>query len=284
MPQLPLTVLITCKNEQQDIWGCLQSAEQVAGEILVADSGSTDNTLGLIHEFRHQVPYCRLIEREYVNSGNFKNWAIPQASHPWIFVLDADERINRQLADFIIRQVQQDSPQHDGYWIRRENYFLGKRIRYGDWGTNWLIRLFRRDLGRYLEYTDHAEIDLPADRLGQAQGALLHHSFTDYQRYLFKMERYANQQAKLWYDSGRRPSRWRLVANGLGRFLRSYMMRGGFLDGAIGFQLAAHTAYYSFLKQAELWAVHYRACQASSAPKLPGPLGVAPEESGSRAA
>ena len=82
-----LTVIIPCKDEETNIRGCIHSARKVADEIIIADSGSTDRTLEIVQG-------VRVIEREYVNSGDFKNWAIPQATHPWVFILDADERIS----------------------------------------------------------------------------------------------------------------------------------------------------------------------------------------------
>ena len=89
-----LTVIIPCKNERLNIRPCVESAKRVADEVLVADSGSTDGTLAIVHA----LGGCRIIEREYINSGNFKNWAIPQASHRWVLILDADERITEPLA------------------------------------------------------------------------------------------------------------------------------------------------------------------------------------------
>ena len=89
-----LTVLIPCKDERMNIRPAVASARRVADEVLVADSGSTDGTLQIVSE----LGGCRVIERAYVNSGNFKNWAIPQAAHAWVLVLDADERVTEQLA------------------------------------------------------------------------------------------------------------------------------------------------------------------------------------------
>src|ERR1700704_131764 len=88
-----VSVIIPCKNERENIRACIISARQVADEVLVADSGSTDGTLEIARELG-----CRIIEREYGTSGNFKNWAIPQATHEWVFILDADERITAEMA------------------------------------------------------------------------------------------------------------------------------------------------------------------------------------------
>lgn len=244
-----ISVLITCKDEIENIAPCLASVRSIADEILVADSGSTDGTW----EFLRSQPDCRVIRREYVNAGNFKNWAIPQAQHEWILIVDADERVTPQLAREI-KEALADSPYH-GFVLQRLNYFLGHPIHYGGWGRDRVIRLFRRDMGRYIEHTDHSEVDLPAEKLGRIRERLLHHTCTSYDRYLDKLHRYARQQANLWHRQGRRPSLTHLLGNGPMRFLRSYVAERGFLDGLPGLQIAILTAYYSFLKQSWLWAL-----------------------------
>src|SRR6476660_7931302 len=89
-----LTVIIPCKDERRNIRPCIESIREVADEILIADSGSTDGTLDIVRE----MGGCRIIERDYINSANFKNWAIPQCQHEWVLVLDADERITAELS------------------------------------------------------------------------------------------------------------------------------------------------------------------------------------------
>ena len=118
---------------------------RLADEILVADSLSTDNTLELVR----QLGGCRIIQREFVDYANFKNWAIPQASHPWVLVLDADERVTEPLAAEIRQILARDEPSLDAYRMRRDNFFLGRRIRHCGWNRSQIVRLFRRDVCRY---------------------------------------------------------------------------------------------------------------------------------------
>src|SRR6188508_340946 len=143
-----LSVIIPCKNEREHIRACIVSAQQVADEVLIADSGSTDGTLEVARELG-----CRVVEREYRTSGDFKNWAIPQAAHEWVFILDADERITAGLATEI--RATMGEPKHDGYWVYRLNHFIGHPILHGPWRNDSCLRLFRRDLGRYFGPTDH---------------------------------------------------------------------------------------------------------------------------------
>ena len=243
-----LTVLIPCKNEANNILGCIRSAMAIADEILVADSGSTDGTLELVQA----SGVCRLIQREYIHSGNFKNWAIPQASHQWVLILDADERVTDELADEI-RALLERGPEKDGYWVYRLNHFMGYPVRHGDWGADCVLRMFRKDVSRYVGDTDHAEVVVSTGRVGGLKNRLMHYTTWSYDQTFTKMTRYSTWQAKQWNDSGKQFGIWRMLCGPPLRFLRSYILRLGFLDGLVGFQVCFLTAMYVFLKQARLW-------------------------------
>ena len=163
---LDLTVLIPCKNEAQNIAACIASARLIADEVLVADSGSSDGTLELAKRDADRV-----IERDYVDSGDFKNWAIPQAACSWIFVLDADERVTPELATEIRQTLRSNdsvsSTNALAYSVPRRNFFLGHPIDHGDWASDRVTRLFTRDDCRYKLHTDRSEIGVPASRLGK---------------------------------------------------------------------------------------------------------------------
>jgi FkbM family methyltransferase len=241
-----LTVIIPCKNERENIGACVMSARQVADEVLVADSGSTDGTLEIARELG-----CRIIEREYGTSGDFKNWANPQAAHEWVFVLDADERITPALAAETHRELVE--PRHDGYWVYRRNHFMGHPIRFGPWKNDRCLRLFRRDLGRYIGPTDHAEVELSSGTIGSLRERLTHYTCDSYVQYLPKLSRYADVQARLWQSAGRRATLRHLLLRFPLRFLQGYVWRLGFLDGLAGLQVCVLVAYLSWLKQAYLW-------------------------------
>jgi glycosyltransferase involved in cell wall biosynthesis len=248
-----LTALIPCKDERKNIRPCIESVRSIADEILIADSGSTDGTLDIVRS----IGGCRIVEREYVNSANFKNWAIPQAEHEWILLVDADERVTPELAQEV-RQLL-DSPPADkhGFWIDRVGHFLGYRINRCGWNADAVIRLFRRDTSRYKDRWVHSEIDLPAARVGKLKHSLLHYTMWDSDKYVYKLNRYASWGALHLRDAGRRPSFFAMLTRAPLRFLQLYFLRLGFLDGIPGFQICVHTAYYAFLKQAKLWELHH---------------------------
>ena len=265
----PLTVLIPCKDELQNIEECLASVRPLADEILIADSGSEDGTLDAIH----RQSDCRLIQRQYVHSGDFKNWAIPQATHEWVLLVDADERITPALTAEI-RQRLSATEGTDGYWLPRENYFLGKRIRYSGWQSDCCLRLFRRDQARYVGDTDHAEVRIASGRVGRLKSPLRHDTYADYDSFFRKLNRYTTHQAQIWYAAGRRPTFAELLFSGPLRFLHAYLLRGGFLDGKAGLQVCALTGFYSFMKRARLWE-QYRAAHAPRPQKAPHPVRAA---------
>jgi FkbM family methyltransferase len=241
-----LTVVIPCKNEREHIRDCIVSAQQVADEVLVADSGSTDGTLAISQELG-----CRIIEREYRTSGDFKNWAIPQASHEWVLILDADERVTPELADEIRKTLA--CPRHDGYWIHRRNHFLGHPIRYGFWKNDACLRLFRRDLGRYVGPTDHAEVELSSGTVSHLRERMTHYTCVSYDQYFQKLARYADVQSRVWHAQGRRTSWTQLMLRFPLRFIQGYVLRLGLLDGIAGLHVCALVAYLSYLKHAYLW-------------------------------
>jgi FkbM family methyltransferase len=241
-----LTVVITCKNEAKNIGGCIVSARQIADEVLVADSGSTDGTLDIIRELG-----CRLVEREYITCGDFRNWAIPQAQHEWVFILDADERITPKLAAEIRAVLL--APKHDGYWIKRRNFFLGHPLRFGPWKNDRCLRLFRRDLGRYNGVTDHVHAEIASGNVGRLREIFLHYTSDSYSQFLPKLSRYAMLQARAWEARGKRVRTAQLLVRFPLRFLQCYIWRLGILDGLAGLQVAVLVAYQSWLKQAYLF-------------------------------
>lgn len=252
-----LTALIPCKDERRNIRPCIEAVKPIANEILVADSGSTDGTLDIVR----QIGGCRIIERDYINSANFKNWAIPQARHEWVLLVDADERVTPTLAGEVRRVLESPPADKDGYWIGRINHYLGYRIDHCGWDRDDVIRLFRRDESRYQTRWVHAEVELPPGRVGKLKHSLLHYTTWDSDQYLYKLNRYAGWGALNMRDQSRRPSWLAMVTRAPLRFLQLYFLRLGFLDGAPGFQICMHTAYYAFLKQAKLWELHHALSQ-----------------------
>ncbi len=249
----PLTVIIPCKNERANIAACIASTRLVADEILVADSGSDDGTQELVRAMGD----CRLVERDWIGYAAFKNWAIPQATHPWVLIVDADERVTPQLAEEI-KLALAETPDHiDGYWVPRQNHLLGHEATHGGWARDRVFRLLRRDRCRYKARLVHEEVDVPARNAGALRQPLLHYTFWTWDQWLAKIGQYAQLDAQQQFKKGRRPSWLRMLVQPPLRFLRDFVLYRGFLDGMVGLQISWSSAFYCFMKQARLWELHH---------------------------
>ncbi len=277
-----LSVIVPTFNEEETLPQCLESVA-FADEMLVVDSFSTDGTIAIA-----RARGARVVQREYGYSAQQKNWAIPQAAHEWVLLVDADERVTAGLRDEILRTLA-DGPKADGYWIRRANYFLGRRIRFCGWGTDRVIRLFRRDVSRYQDRQVHAEIDLPGP-LPVLVHPLEHHTFRSFGQYWRKLDLYSEWGARQMYLEGRRPGAVQLLFRPLGRFIRMYILRLGFLEGAHGVVLSLLGAFTVYLKYARLWEMRLldkrpgpAADAAEAGPLLREQIGRMVDEDGPRA-
>lgn len=248
----PLTVIVPCKNERLNIRPCIESFYNIADEILIADSGSSDDTLEIAREFDK----VRIISRDYRTSGDFKNWAIPQAAHEWVLIIDADERVTPALAEEIVLELGR-GPIFDGFWIARDNHFMGHPQKHGDANTDRVLRLFHRDRGRYTGPSDHGEVEISTNRVGTLKNRFLHYSVWNYDMLFQKFHRYTTLQAEQWSEKGKDTSYFKLFVRPMFRFFREYILQRGILDGKIGLQQAWIAAFYSFMKQARLWELNH---------------------------
>ena len=139
----PLSVIITTLNEEDNIEGVITSVKE-ADEILVIDSFSEDNTRALA-----EAKGATVYERKYAGPADQKNWAIPKARYEWVLILDADERVTPALWQEIQQLLSQEMIPYDGFWISRQNYFMGQKVNYSGWQGDAVIRLIRRDVCRY---------------------------------------------------------------------------------------------------------------------------------------
>ena len=247
--RVPLTAIVPTFNEEDTLDECLGSVG-FADEILVVDSFSTDRTPEIARRRG-----ARFVQHEYVNSATQKNWAIPQASHEWVLLVDADERVPPALAEEIAG-ILRDGPRARGYWMRRRNHFMGREMRHGGWETDAVIRLFPRD-ARYQDREVHAEIDLPGP-LPTLENPLLHFTFRSWKQYWPKVEKYTDWGASQAHRDGKRAGALSILLRPLLRFFRMYVLRLGFLDGAEGAQLALLGAFSVYLKYSKLWELSRR--------------------------
>ena len=241
-----LSVVIICYNEEKKIRECLESVRW-ADEVVVVDSFSQDRTMEIVSEFTKQV-----WQRKYDSEGAQRNWAIEKASHDWILMLDADERVSPELRRDIQAMLEGGPVEASAFYVGRVNDCFGKRVRYGGWGREKLIRLFRRDRCRHSDRQIHFEI-LVDGIVGRLQGCLVHDTYRDLDEYFIKFQGYTVRAVEDMARRGKKAGVLDLAFRPLWRFLRMYVLRLGFLDGRVGLILAYLAAFNVFTKYARLW-------------------------------
>jgi glycosyltransferase involved in cell wall biosynthesis len=238
-----LTVIVPCCNNAAVIEPCLQSVRW-ADELMVVDAFSSDGTLEVARRYAH-----RILQHAYLNYAAQNNWAIPQARHEWVLVLDSDERLTPPLSAEI-QSLLARGPDKSGYWIRRDNYLFGKRVRFAGWGGDKVLRLFRRDLARLRDKRVHAGLDL--ENTGALAGRIDHHSVADMRAWADKINRYSSWKAEDKFQRGARFALAQLLLRPPARLGKDLVLRLGILDGWRGFLIAAMSAYAEMIMAAKL--------------------------------
>jgi Glycosyl transferase family 2 len=238
-----LSVIVIAMNEQASIRRCLESVKW-ADEIVVLDSGSTDDTANICREFTPHVH-----QTDWPGFGPQKNRALERASGDWVLSLDADEWITPASRVEIARAV--EHPQDAAaFRLPRLSSFCGRFMRHSGWWPDHVVRLFRRGAARFSDDAVHERVIVDG-KIGTLQEPLMHETFVDLDELLAKMNNYSTLSAQAMHRDGKRSGLLKAVARAAWAFVRTYFLRGGFLDGREGFMLAVATAegtYYRHVK------------------------------------
>jgi glycosyltransferase involved in cell wall biosynthesis len=243
VPKLSVTVIT--HNEAADIGPALASA-QWADELIVVDSGSTDDTVAIARQFTERV-----IVRDWPGYGAQKNIAASLASNDWILSLDADERITPALAEEI-RALLAGNPPAAAYKVPRVTWHLGRWIRSTDWYPDHQLRLYDRTRARWSAAYVHEAVHVDGS-VGTLTHEIQHFAYRNLSDHLETIDRYTSLAARQMRESGRTAGLLQLAGHPPVAFLRNYVARGGFREGQAGFVISAMNAYYVFLKFAKLW-------------------------------
>lgn len=288
--KLPVSVLIPAKNEQANLPACLASVAR-ADEVFVVDSQSSDKSVEIAESYGANVVQF------HFNGGwpKKKNWALENLPfrNEWVLIVDCDERITPELWDEIARAI--ENPAFDGYYLNRRVFFLGKWIRHGGKYPDWNLRLFKHKLGRYenLKTEDiantgdnevHEHVIMEASRVGYLKNDMLHEDFRDLYHWLERHNRYSNWEARVYYnlltgqgDDGTIGANFfgddvkrkrflkkiwvRLPFKPFLRFVLSYIIQRGFLDGKAGYIYARLLSQYEYQIGVKLFEL--RSCGGS---------------------
>ena len=247
---LTLSIAIITNNEEANLARTLASARW-ADEIVIVDSGSTDDTAVIARECG-----AKFFVEEWKGFGAQKNSAIAKCSGDWVLALDADEEVSPALAEEI-RTLLAGQPQHDAYFLPRRNFFLGRWMRHGGYYPDPKLRLFRRGSAQFEERAVHETIR-PTGTPGRLRGDLLHHAYPTLDAYIEHMNRYSALGAAQAIARGKSSRSllaffWNVLVVPIATFKYNYFLRLGFLDGREGFlQHLYHSVYVSW-KYAKAW-------------------------------
>ena len=245
----PVTVVIAAHNESANIESCLASVSWAA-EAIVVENDSTDDTI-----VRARNVGAKVISPAFTTIGIARNFGIEIAAHPWILVVDADERCTPELAAEL-RKLVAAGPRNEAYRIPRRKYFLGREIRHGGWERDRPVRFFSRAL-RYDDKKVHEGVGVSGG-VGEMKGWLLHYTYQSLDQYFDKLNRYSRHWAEQNFAKGRRAGLWSVFLRGRLRFASMYLLRLGFLDGARGLILARLAEESVMAKYARLWEMSLR--------------------------
>jgi glycosyltransferase involved in cell wall biosynthesis len=242
-PKTDISVIFTTFNEAHNIKAAIDTVFEWADEIIVVDSYSTDETTDILKTF----PTIRLFQRKYEGPANQKNWVIPQAKHPWVLLMDADERTTPEMR-LEIDQILKNSQNKDCYWVGFTHFFMGKQVQYSGWQNDKTIRLIRRDKCQYNDNRVHEEINVKDLNVGYIKNKFQHFTFKDIQHFVAKQERYARWSAEDHDSKTGRITYFHLFLKPIFRFFKHFVLKKGFLDGKVGFIISAVAAWSVFLR------------------------------------
>ncbi|MDA9316448.1 glycosyltransferase family 2 protein [Polaribacter sp.] len=240
-----ITAIIPTLNEEIHIDEAIKSVG-FADEIIVIDSFSSDKTLELAQ--KHNV---KIIKRKFDDFSTQKNFAIDQALHDWIYILDADERVTPEVEKEVLEAVKNPG-KYVGFYVRRSFYLSGKIVKYGGFQRDKVVRLFLKEFCRYNGNHVHETI-VAKGELGFFKHKIDHYSYRNYDHYIFKLNHYGALRAKQMQAQGKTVNLYHILIKPPVRFFVHYVVRLGFLDGFSGFLIAKTHAYGVLTRYIKLW-------------------------------
>jgi glycosyltransferase involved in cell wall biosynthesis len=240
-----LSVVIITHNEEYNIPRCIASIRDLADEILVVDSFSSDRTAEICTSSG-----CRVISHAFEGYGQQKQFGVEQAGNDWILSLDADEVVTDELKREIRNILQQETIPHAGYNIPFSLFYMGRILRYSGTGNEFHLRLFDRNRGEFTEVKVHEGVEINGP-VGTLKGKVIHYSYRDLVHHLQKINTYTTQAAEGYTAKGRTFSKAWVAFKFPVSFFVFYIIKRGILDGYPGFLWSFFAAFYGSVKVAK---------------------------------
>ena len=239
-----LSVLIATKNSEDTIERAINSVKELATEIIVVDSGSTDKTVEIAKNLGAKVYF-----KEWVNYGVQCNFMISKANGEFLFILDSDEEVSKELRNSIKEMLGKEN-QADCYEVNRKTYYMGDFLNHV-WQPEWKPRIFKKGKVKYEERV-HAK-PICEGKKERLKGDLYHYSYKSLRHHMEKTIYFARETANLMYEKGKKPKLYNFIINPSIYFFKFFVLKKGFLDGYRGLIVSAIGSMYGFLKYAFLY-------------------------------
>jgi len=242
-----LSVAIITMNEEKNIGRCLQSVRDIADEIVVIDSGSTDKTKEICESFG-----VRFIVQPFLGFIGQKNFALEAALHQHVLSLDADEELSPDLKRSIEKEKEKGFT-CAGYSMNRLSWFCDHWIRHGSWYPDRKLRLVSKSAAKWGGMNPHDKLELASNSVEKhLYGDLLHYTYYSLDEYILQGNKFSSIAAKAMFEKGKKAGYFNLIWNPVISFIKNYFFRAGFLDGFNGYIIARQSASQTFLKYAKL--------------------------------
>lgn len=247
---IKISAIAIAFNEEARIQSYLDSL-WFADEIIIVDSHSTDKTADIALKNEK----VRLFQRDFDNFSAQKNFALQQAKNDWIVFFDLDEDITKPLSEEIIETLK--NPKSVAYFVNRDFYFMGKKIKYSGFQNDSVIRVYNKKHCQYNPNLVHEVLKVNGET-EVLKTKLPHYSYKDFDSYMQKLHKYSALQGKMLYDKKRKPTFYHFLFRPWWRFFHQYFIRLGILDGKEGFILAYTSAFATFKRYVNLWMLYRR--------------------------
>ena len=249
MSKPTLAVALIVKNESKHLAACLDTVKDWVDEIIILDSGSTDDTAEIAHRYTDKF----FVHAEWQGFGIQRQLAQQYVSSDYILWLDADERITAPLQQNIIEAISY-KPNNTAYTLPRLSWVFGRYIRHCGWYPDRVLRLYPTQLTQYNDSLVHEKVIIPTNmNIKPLSGDLIHFTYDDIHHYLLKSASYAKAWAEQKQRQGKKGSLVSGFTHAIGCFLKMYIVKQGFLDGKQGLLLSILSAHSTFVKYADLW-------------------------------
>lgn len=248
-----LSVSIITFNEEKNIARCLDSVKDIANEIVVIDSLSTDNTENICKQYG-----VKFFKQKFLGYIEQKNYALEHCKNTYVLCLDADECLSLELIQSI-KQAKQNGFKYDSYTMNRCSNYCGKWIKHGSWYPDKKLRLLNKQKGKWGGVNPHDKIEMQANSSHSfLQGDILHYSYNNVEEVLAQNNKFTAIQAQAMLQQGKRSNMFKLIINPFIAFVNGYIFKLGFLDGIDGFFIARTVAYHTMVKYYKLMKLQER--------------------------